>query len=91
MHSIRQESHEQTFYDLRKRAEEIQAASADVPSLEMWLLCQQSRNVLNYFVAILTDRFLRPFALLRLITRRPFFVAILTRKPWVRLRDVLLG
>ena len=45
----------------------------------------------NYFAAIFTDRLLRPFALLRLITRRPFFVAILTRKPWVRLREVLLG
>jgi len=46
---------------------------------------------LGYFVAIFTDRLLRPFALLRLITKRPFFVAILTRKPWVRLREVLLG
>ena len=48
-------------------------------------------QVQNYFVAILTDRFLRPLALLRLITKRPFLVAILTRKPWVRLREVLLG
>ncbi|OGU04345.1 MAG: hypothetical protein A2X82_03840 [Geobacteraceae bacterium GWC2_55_20] len=45
----------------------------------------------DYLDAILTDRFLRPLALLRLITRRPFLVAILTRKPWVRLRQILLG
>jgi hypothetical protein len=79
------------FYAVRKRAEEIQFASANVQFLEMWPQCQQSRKNLNYFVAILTDRFFRPFALLRLITRRPFFVAILTIKPWVRLREVLLG
>ena len=40
---------------------------------------------------MLTDSLLRPFALLRLITSRPFFVDILTKKPWVRLREVLLG
>src|SRR5512133_147313 len=34
-----------------------------------------------YLAAIRTARFFLPFALLRLITRRPFFVAILTRKP----------
>jgi hypothetical protein len=78
-------------YAVRKKAEEIQLASANAPFLEMWPQCQQSRKNLNYFTAILTDRFLRPFALLRLITKRPFFVAILTRKPWVRLREVLLG
>ena len=44
-----------------------------------------------YLTAILTARFLRPFALLRLITKRPFLVAILTRNPWVRLREILLG
>jgi hypothetical protein len=76
---------------VRKRAEEIQLASANVPFLEMWLQYQQSQNNVRYFVAILTDRHLRPFALLRLMTKRPFFVAILTRKPWVRLREILLG
>jgi len=44
-----------------------------------------------YLAAILTDKFLRPFALLRFMTKRPFLVAILTRKPWVRLRHTLLG
>ena len=48
-------------------------------------------STVSYFVAIFTDRLLRPFALLRLITSLPFFVDILTRKPWVRLREVLLG
>ena len=33
----------------------------------------------------------RPFALLRLITFRPFGVLIRTRKPWVRFRLLLLG
>jgi hypothetical protein len=79
------------FYAVRKRAVEIQLASANVLFLEMWQQGQQSRKNLIYFAGILTDRFLRPFALLRLITSRPFFVAILTRKPWVRLREVLLG
>ncbi len=45
----------------------------------------------NYFVAMRTERFFLPFALLRLITRRPFLLAIRTRKPWVLLREVLLG
>ena len=44
-----------------------------------------------YFEAMRTERFLRPFALLRLITRRPFLVAMRTRNPWVRFRDTLLG
>lgn len=44
-----------------------------------------------YLTAIRTDRFFLPFALLRLITRRPFLVAIRTRKPWVLLRETLLG
>ena len=44
-----------------------------------------------YLTAIRTARFLRPFALLRLMTRRPFLVDILTRKPWVLLREMLLG
>jgi hypothetical protein len=34
-----------------------------------------------YFAAMRTDRFFLPFALLRLITKRPFLLAILTRKP----------
>lgn len=44
-----------------------------------------------YLTAIRTARFFLPFALLRFITRRPFFVAILTRKPCVLLRETLLG
>jgi len=51
------------------------------------LCCNQE----NYLTAMRTARFLRPFALLRLMTRRPFLVAILTRKPWVLLRETLLG
>jgi hypothetical protein len=34
---------------------------------------------------------LRPFARRRFSTRRPFFVAMRARKPWVRLRFTLLG
>lgn len=34
---------------------------------------------------------LRPFALRRLMTWRPFLVAMRARKPWVRLRLILLG
>lgn len=37
------------------------------------------------------DSFLRPFARRALMTRRPFFVFILARKPCVRLRGVLCG
>jgi len=44
-----------------------------------------------YLQAICTDNFLRPFARLRFITSRPFLVAIRTRKPWVLLREMLLG
>jgi len=35
----------------------------------------------NYFEAIDTERRFLPFALRRFMTRRPFFVAIRTRKP----------
>ena len=45
----------------------------------------------DYLVAIVTARRLRPLARRRLITSRPFFVDIRTRKPWVLLRDTLLG
>jgi hypothetical protein len=38
-----------------------------------------------------TDRRLRPFARRRFRTRRPFFVAMRARNPWVRLRLTLLG
>ena len=38
-----------------------------------------------------TVRRFRPFARRRFNTRRPFFVAILTRKPWVRRRRRLFG
>ena len=55
------------------------------------LLASADSPVKIYLAAIRTARFFRPFALLRLITRRPFFVAILTRKPWVLLRETLLG
>lgn len=44
-----------------------------------------------YLVAMPTDRRLRPLARRRLMTSRPFLVDILTRKPWVLLRDTLLG
>ena len=90
-HATQQENHGLLFYAVRKRAEENQRASANVHSWEMWLVKQQSHQKQHYFTEILTARFLRPFALLRLITRRPFLVAILTRKPWVRLREILLG
>jgi hypothetical protein len=49
----------------------------------------QERN--PYFAAIETESFFLPLALRRLITRRPFFVAIRTRNPCVRLREMLLG
>jgi hypothetical protein len=45
----------------------------------------------GYLVAMLTERRLRPLALLLLITRRPFLVAMRTRKPWVLFLEVLLG
>ena len=48
-------------------------------------------TVVNYLAAMRTERFLRPLALLRLMTRRPFLVAIRTKNPCVRLREVLLG
>jgi hypothetical protein len=44
-----------------------------------------------YLVAMLTERRLRPFALLLLITSLPFLVAIRTRKPWVLFLEMLLG
>ena len=40
---------------------------------------------------IVTDSFLRPFALLRFRTLRPPGVAIRAMKPWVLLRLILLG
>jgi hypothetical protein len=45
----------------------------------------------NYLLAMVTASLLRPFALRRFMTSLPFFVDILTRKPCVLLRDVLLG
>jgi hypothetical protein len=42
-------------------------------------------------VAMPTERRLRPFALLLLITRRPFLVAMRTRKPWVLFLETLEG
>jgi hypothetical protein len=49
------------------------------------------RHPEDYLAAMRTDRFFLPFALLRLMTRRPFLLAILTRKPWVRFLEMLLG
>jgi hypothetical protein len=43
-----------------------------------------------YRDAVTVSRF-RPFARRRLSTRRPFFVAIRTRNPWVRLRRRRFG
>jgi hypothetical protein len=40
---------------------------------------------------VLTVRRLRPFARRRFSTKRPFFVLIRTRNPWVRLRWRVLG
>jgi hypothetical protein len=45
------------------------------------LLASTVSPVKIYLAAMRTARFFLPFALLRLITRRPFLVAILTRKP----------
>ena len=45
----------------------------------------------RYFAATVTARRFRPLARRRLITNRPFLVAIRTRNPWVLFRDVLLG
>jgi hypothetical protein len=45
----------------------------------------------HYFAAMVTANLLRPLARRRLITRRPFFVDMRTRKPWVLFREVLLG
>lgn len=42
-------------------------------------------------VEMLTERRLRPLALLLLITSLPFFVAMRTRKPWVLFLEMLLG
>ena len=42
-------------------------------------------------VEMLTERRLRPFALLLLITSLPFLVAMRTRKPWVLFLEMLLG
>ena len=55
------------------------------------LLVSTGSPVKIYLTAMRTDRFFLPLALLRLITRRPFLVAILTRKPCVILRETLLG
>jgi len=44
-----------------------------------------------YLAAMETAKLLRPLARRRLITRRPFFVDIRTRKPWVLFLLVLLG
>ncbi len=44
-----------------------------------------------YLDAMLTARRLRPLALLLLMTRRPFLVAMRTRKPWVLFLEILLG
>ena len=45
----------------------------------------------GYLVEIVAARFFRPRRRRRERTRRPAFVAILRRKPWVRLREMLLG
>jgi hypothetical protein len=45
------------------------------------LLASTASPVKIYLAAMRTARFFLPFARLRLITRRPFFVAILTRNP----------
>lgn len=55
------------------------------------LLASTGSPVKIYLTAMRTARFFLPLALLRLITRRPFFVAILTRNPCVLLREILLG
>ena len=48
-------------------------------------------QALIYLEAMLTERRLRPFALLLLITSLPFLVAMRTRKPWVLFLEILLG
>jgi hypothetical protein len=45
----------------------------------------------SYFPEMATDSFFLPFARRLFMTRRPFFVDIRTRKPWVLLREILLG
>lgn len=45
----------------------------------------------NYLEAMETERRLRPFALLLLITSLPFLVAMRTRKPWVLFLEILEG
>jgi hypothetical protein len=49
------------------------------------------RRHANYLAEIVTASLFRPLARLLLMTRRPFLVDIRTRKPWVLLREVLLG
>ena len=44
-----------------------------------------------YLLAMLTASRFRPLARRLLITRRPFFVDMRTRNPWVLFREVLLG
>jgi hypothetical protein len=46
---------------------------------------------ITYLQAICTESLLRPFARLLLMTSLPFLVDMRTRKPWVLLRDMLLG
>jgi hypothetical protein len=48
-HATQQENHARPFYAVRKRAEEIQLASANVLFLEMWPQYQQSLQELKLF------------------------------------------
>ena len=52
---------------------------------------ESSILVQSYLVEIETERLFRPRRRRRERTRRPAFVAIRRRKPWVRLREMLLG
>jgi hypothetical protein len=49
------------------------------------------RHAAIYLAAIVTANRFLPLARLLLMTSLPFLLDILTRKPWVLLREVLLG
>jgi hypothetical protein len=61
------------------------------PSFPDPLATGKGRIHITYLQAIWTESFLRPLARRLLITSLPFLVDMRTRKPWVLLREILLG
>jgi hypothetical protein len=82
---------QQEMRSMKFECARVELSKLRTPAQSFILGKNRAGQAVLYLVAMPTARRLRPLALLLLITRRPFLVAMRTRKPWVLFLEILEG